>query len=1381
MVTAVAADPAPARGPQPAPTGDERWQLRTRITALLLVVLCFLQDPGRTVPDTKLDLTVDPWGFLGRALQMWDPQGFGGQVQNQATGYLFPVGPFFGIGWSLGLPAWVVQRLWWSLVLVVAFLGVVRLARALGIGSPGARVLAGVAFALSPRMLSSLGPITVEVLPMALAAWAVLPLVGAGRVRSVRRAAALSGLAVLCMGGVNAAATFAAVLPAALWVLLVAPPGQRRRLWVWWSAAVLLASVWWAVPLVLLGRFSSGFLDYIETASSTTSFTSLVQVLRGTSHWVTFLTGVGGPERPAGWMLLTSGAVVLASLIVVGLGLAGLARRDLPQRHWLVACLLTGLVLVMAGHVGSIDSPLSLQVRQALDGALSPLRNVHKFDPLLRLALVLGLCHVVSTVRWSRDPGFTPAVRRLVGAVAALAVVVTASPALAGRLPAGQTWEELPAHWSDVATYLAEQDEAGRALLVPASQFGTYEWGDPRDEPLQPLADSPWIVRDVVPLVPAGHIRLLDAVEEQLRSGRGSPGLAELLRRAGISHVVVRNDLDEGSAAASPARVAASLRASNGLDLLRSFGPVERFGSDENPRPPVQVYGVAGRVRTVQAEPLSDVTVMTGGPESLLPAIEQDLAGEAVVLAAQLPELRVGRSLLTDGLRRREVDFGSVRHTGSAVLTGSEPLRFDRPVREYELGDAAAETVAAYQGVTAVRASSSASDVDAGTGWIGGALPYSAADGDVATEWVSGASPPGVVGQYLELELENITAVSSVQVRWGATPSAVVRRLRVETDGGATSQLVAGVGTETVPLPGGVTRRLRLTVEAVERGAETGRAAIAELQVAGVDADRLLVVPALPASAAPPDAISLVSARDRRPSCLPRDGGTACRPGQDRAGEEDVGLRRSIDVGEEPAAYDVDLVAVPRPGERLDALLGQPGPPALRVLGTSTAVPHPLAAPEAAFDGDNATSWLAAADDPEPGLVVGWLGEMTVSSLRLVFGPDLTAPRPSRVVVSVGDRSFERELDEGGVIRFPPVTTSVLTLDLAPPEQSEAGGAASGLGVSEVVVPGLEDRTAVHDDDTVVDLPCGTTPTVELPGQVLNTAGSTTFGDLRALRPVEVRSCEGVPTLPLEGRLQVRADSGGAFFADALALRRLGARQAGRGEVATDVVRWSDERRVVDVGVRGEAALLVVAENVNKGWRARVDGRELDAVTVAGWQQGFIVPAGPAARVELEYEPGSWYRAGLGAGVAAVALLLVLALVPGPPGPPVAQRSPGRLGRVAAVVLVLAALALLAGAAGAAAWGLVVLAVALGRRWSVGVSLIAFAAIAVAGVALALRPWASQGYVGGSWFVNGLCLVAVAAACLWPPVRSAVATTSASGDRGGLPDLDAREADVDLR
>ena len=80
-------------------------------------------------------------------------------------------------------------------------------------------LVAGFAYALSPRMLTTLGTISIEAWPSALAPWVLLPLIiGAAR-GSPRRAAALSALAVAMVGGVNATATFGVIPLAAIWLL----------------------------------------------------------------------------------------------------------------------------------------------------------------------------------------------------------------------------------------------------------------------------------------------------------------------------------------------------------------------------------------------------------------------------------------------------------------------------------------------------------------------------------------------------------------------------------------------------------------------------------------------------------------------------------------------------------------------------------------------------------------------------------------------------------------------------------------------------------------------------------------------------------------------------------------------------------------------------------------------------------------------------------------------------------------------------------------------------------------------------------------------------------------------------------------------------------
>src|ERR1700754_4039420 len=318
------------------------------VVAGAALILTFAQSPGKISPDTKLDLTANPVRFLARAFNLWNSELPFGQAQNQAYGYLFPHGAFFLAGDALGLPGWITQRLWWALLLTVGFWGLLRVAEALGIGSPTSRVIAAAAFALSPRVLTTLGSISSETLPIMLAPWVLLPTVLALRGtsgRSVRALAAQAGLAVALMGAVNAIATLAGCLPAVIWWACHRPNRLWRRYTAWWLLTLALAMLWWVVALVLLRKVSPPFLDFIESSGVTTQWSSLVEMLRGTDSWTPFVA----PTATAGAPLVTGSAAILATCLVAAAGLAGLASPGMPGPGRRGGVLLAGAGVVGAG------------------------------------------------------------------------------------------------------------------------------------------------------------------------------------------------------------------------------------------------------------------------------------------------------------------------------------------------------------------------------------------------------------------------------------------------------------------------------------------------------------------------------------------------------------------------------------------------------------------------------------------------------------------------------------------------------------------------------------------------------------------------------------------------------------------------------------------------------------------------------------------------------------------------------------------------------------------------------------------------------------------------------------------------------------------------
>ena len=268
----------------------------------------------------------------------------------------------------------------------------------------------------------------------------------------------------------------------------------------------------------------------------TTQWSSLVEVLRGTDSWTPFVA----PNATAGAPLVTGSVAILATCLVAAAGLAGLASRGMPARGRLVTMLLLGVVLLGVGYSGGLGSPLAHQVQAFLDAGGAPLRNVHKLESLIRIPVVLGLAQLLGRIPL---PGSAPKSvwlhafahperdkRVAVGIVVLTALTAATSLAWTGRITPPGTFSAIPRYWHDTADWLTAHNTGsptpGRVLVVPGAPFATQLWGNSHDEPLQVLGDSPWGVRDSIPLTPPQTIRALDSVQRLFAAGHrrlGSP------------------------------------------------------------------------------------------------------------------------------------------------------------------------------------------------------------------------------------------------------------------------------------------------------------------------------------------------------------------------------------------------------------------------------------------------------------------------------------------------------------------------------------------------------------------------------------------------------------------------------------------------------------------------------------------------------------------------------------------------------------------------------------------------------------------------------------------------------------------------------------------
>jgi arabinofuranan 3-O-arabinosyltransferase len=1365
VTTDVLDPPIATASPDPR-SGRELRRLQLAGVSLILILLTFSQSSGSEAADTKLDLVVTPWRFLAHSMVMWDPTANAGQLQNQAYGYLFPMGPFFLLGHWLHLSPWVVQRAWESTLLVVAFLGTVRLARLLDVAGFWPRVIAGLVYALAPRTLMELGVISSELLPVALAPWVLIPLVAGSRGGSPRRAAARSGVAVLLTGGVNAAATVAILPLPALWLLTRARGQRRGALMRWWSTSVALACLWWSIPLLVLGRYSPPFLDWIESAAVTTSPTSLATTLRGAEHWEAYL---GRGVWPTGYVFVAVRAVVLATALVVAFGVAGLASRRVRHRQFLALALGAGLVLLTFGHSSTVGPLVAGHERQALDGVLNAFRNIHKFDTVVRLPIALGAGHATAAVaRWLQRERPTVSAREAkqrqwLAVAAALAVgCLAAAPAITGQIIPQPRTLTLPSWWSQTGAWLGQQPGDGRALVVPGAASPVYLWGAPVDDALQPVADGPWTVRTSTPLAQPGYIRLLDEIETRFGTGERDTALASVLARSGIRYVVVRNDIDPiASKTVSPLFVTQTLHDSPGFQLVAHFGTrtptndpnrVTDLGATNLPGA-VSIFSDTEWTGAVAAEPASNV-VHANGSSDELPALVAAGVGpsQPVEFTGAGPD-RGGITILDDGLRRREFGFGGI-DSYSDTLTATQPFRSVRTVHDYLPSPVPPMSTASYVGVAGITASSSGADVGAVLNRSNVNGPFSAMDGNALTAWRPGVLR-GAVNQWLQVDLLHPIDTRSVSASFvGNGTGALPDRVRVQT---STGSRVDDVASDPLPqplaLPPGATRFVRITIEHIADGSAGNSAGIDELNIPGVSASRTLDIPG-PVS---PDLMTFTVAGGERSACLTVNGAAACNPAWQIAGAEQNTLDRTVDLSA-AGTYSANATVRLQSDPAVSDLLDRHSPIAAIASSTDSADPRERAG--AAVDGDPATGWVAAGSDKHPDLLLSFSHRVRLRGFRLT--PITAAPTaaPVAILVGVNGRLVRRHVPSDGLVSFRrPVTARALSIQVTRSTARITTSSVDGkqrflpVGIGEVTLQGR--RVPVARPARSLTIACRTGPVLAVDGipVTMSVHGSMT----RALQglPLKATPCA-------TGRRLLQLNAGGNRFrlaANGL-VRPQSIQLLNQQDSLTTLaaltpadhsnpavprpVHWSATDRSVSVSAP-VASLLIVHENFNAGWRATVGGHQLRATTVDGWQQAWLIPAGTNGIVHLVYTPQHVAEAGLVAGAVAALMLLVLAFGwRSRRGVRLPAVGDGVVPATVSAVVILALMLLLGSLVGLGLGAVVLLATRSIRRQGRWATYVAAGTLGLVAGAEFIEPVGSGNPLANSIGVQTLCLLCVA-------------------------------------
>jgi arabinofuranan 3-O-arabinosyltransferase len=1243
----VRSQPATASGDLVSSADNQfRQRLWLVICCLSLLVLAFLTRPGNIIADTKIDLAINPAGFLSRALQLWDPAQFG-QLQDQAVGYFFPIGPFFVLGKLMALPPWLIQRCWVGALLLAAFLGTRRLTSRLGIGTPGTQLAAGFAYALAPRALSLLGVLSSEFLPAAMLPWILIPLVGAirdtglgawGRIRAV----AQSAIAVALCSGVNAASVLAILLPAGILLLTAPRPARRWRILALWVPAVLLANWWWLYGLLVLGRYGVSPLTYTESAATTTSVTSLSNAFRGTEDWVTYLVVNGKAWWPAGFAISAGLLSTIMTGLAAALGITGLLRRALPYRRFLLCSLIVGIAIVVTGHIDGLGNPLAGHIDQLLNGPLAPLRNLRKFDPMIRLPIALGLAHVLATAR-------LPTARTALRSATAVAVVAIAAPAYVGGLSQAGDFPVFPHYWTQASDWLNAHAAHQAVLAVPGARFGEYTWGRPLDDVLEASFTGDWASRQLTYIGSVGVTRLLDAIDQRMAAGDGSAGLTQILARMGIKYIVVRNDLIRSDLrGAWPARIHDALSESPGIVRVAAFGglsagsriPDDAAAGFDTPYPPVEIYQVASSQPVVSEVPTAHTLRVYGGPEALITLADAGLLkGRPVLLDGDSQQLPAARSVLTDSLRRRIRNFGEIRADYSPTLTATDPARTFEAATDYlDPRWQRYLSTARYGGIANVTASSSDADIDAIPTQSGtGRLPFAAVDGDLRTMWESGGLN-GPIGQWIKIEFlhaidPGLIHVAFVRNREIGPP---VTEVLISTAHGRLAEHVrAKGGFQSLRAPAGVTSWLKLTVVRTKPGAMPGRqVGISQISIPGIGPTRSIVAPQVRTPGGDPSTVVLAKTEPQPSGCMLTSLRWACSGTLIRPTEEQYGFNHSFVAAVTTRATLTGSAVLIDPAlvDRYAFLGPQP-----QVSASSALVSDPQDQPASAFDGSRATTWVASLSDRHPMLQVRWRTSRVIRKLT-IFRPS-SAAGPLQVLVAGSGGQVRGGFVVGHVshLTLRPIRTRWLRFYFTP--------TALPLEISDITIPGVPHLSS--PGQAPFQLPCGFGPRVLVNGEAKPTRVHGTLADLLDERPVSFAVCS--PVTIRAGLNTVIEPDWDAFDLQMAVLDRSGPAGLASSPASTispvRVIKWTPSARQVWVDAR-QQEYLIIDQNFNSGWQAAIAGRKLTAVRLDGWKQAYLVPAGAHGVVKISYGPEASYRRNLFGGLAALGLLLLVAAVP---------------------------------------------------------------------------------------------------------------------------------------
>ena len=1056
--------------------------------------IAFVQQPGRTVFDSRIELTADVALFLDRIRDVWSSTLDLGHVQSgQFVGYLFPMAPWSWAWEQTGLPTWIGQRLWLGALLALAAWGVVVLMDALydrerGLG----HLFAGAVYITAPYVATFANGASITLLAYAALPW-LLVFVHRG-LDSPRgwRWPALGALLIAVMGGGTNATVlvwivFGALALVAYEVLTLGRSARATTSFLWRLAlCTALASAWWVGPVSVQGSEADQFLEFTERPETIWATTSLSESVRGLGYWVLYLAVRDQPVRAIADGYFFDPVVIVATFLVPLVAIAGLCRtRSWSHGPFFALLALAALLVMSAGYPEG--APMRGLLIAAYDGfeSLRFLRTTHKATPLLALSVAClgGVALAALAARASAGRLTWRGGRRVPVWMPWLALalpVLAGLPLVTGKaIERSSAYGNIPAYWEEAAADLDRSTPPGkRSLVLPGTLFSFYRWGNTVNSVAPALARRPVLLREVVRYAPRRASQLQTEVDDLVQQRRLVPRqLDPLLKLMGVGQVLVQSDYrPAASGAIDRASLAGALQEQSGFAQAaedygesRTYVPAEGRGGPPRRRPDLRRYETPGSSGPglVRLHGRDGATVLDGDAEGItgLAAVGRLDPSRALLYAGDLDRTRVERLaarratlVFSDSHRRRVLESNQLRANRGPTLGASDPLPRQFPAYDlFPERGTAAQTVARYSGLEFLRA-----PLFRSFGLFPEHRPYAALDGRLDTSWIaSEATYQPEQQRWIELGLRRPRFVPWIRVFPHRDQLGATNEVGLSLDGGSERRVDLAPGWNRLPVSRKV-RRIRLRVIGTD-GFFSGPGGIAELRVPGLEVRESLRLPTELSRLA--KGLSLAG----NPMLVLLRRTTA-----------DFPYRSGSDVGDAQSGSELDMVDA-EPGlvrdvtlpvwrsfriggwasidpraadERIDELTGLPPGWSFNSAGRFEGVPGHRAS--SAFDGDPTTAWVG---DALPGQLpwISWQApvEQTIRTIELSPGPpEYGFPRWVQIE-GPGGLSVRRTVSPDGKIVLPRAvrTRGLRIYVLAARPAREQGRALRATAVAEVKVP----------------------------------------------------------------------------------------------------------------------------------------------------------------------------------------------------------------------------------------------------------------------------------------------------------------------------------------